>query len=101
MSVDPQQPPVLPATEPKATWMQRFSALLFILVCFEVGVFLVVFPWLQYWPTNRLATLFPGFHEIWTSSYFRGALSGLGVVNLYISLAEIVRLRRFGGIARY
>ena len=32
--------------------------------------------------------------DVWDSSYFRGALSGLGLVNIYISLAEVFRLRR-------
>jgi len=27
--------------------------------------------------------------------YVRGGLTGLGVVNLYISLTEVLRLRRF------
>jgi hypothetical protein len=27
--------------------------------------------------------------------YVRGGISGLGVVNLYISLVEVLRLRRF------
>jgi hypothetical protein len=31
---------------------------------------------------------------VWDSPYFRGALSGLGVVNIYISLAEVFRFRR-------
>jgi hypothetical protein len=29
--------------------------------------------------------------------YVRGAISGLGMVNLYISLGEVFRLRRFSG----
>jgi hypothetical protein len=31
---------------------------------------------------------------IWENAYFRGALSGLGLVNIYISLGEVFRLRR-------
>src|SRR5205085_2785100 len=31
----------------------------------------------------------------WENMYVRGAVSGLGVVNLYISFLEIFRLRRF------
>jgi hypothetical protein len=31
----------------------------------------------------------------WDNLYVRGAVSGLGAVNLYISLVEIFRLRRF------
>jgi len=32
--------------------------------------------------------------DVWMSPFFRGALSGLGIVNMYISLAEIIRVRR-------
>jgi hypothetical protein len=31
--------------------------------------------------------------DLWTSTYFRGALSGLGLLNIYISLGEVSRLR--------
>jgi hypothetical protein len=31
----------------------------------------------------------------WDNAYLRGAVSGLGIVNVYISLVEIFRLRRF------
>jgi hypothetical protein len=29
--------------------------------------------------------------------YWRGAISGLGIANLFLALGEIFRLRRFGG----
>jgi hypothetical protein len=31
----------------------------------------------------------------WFNAYVRGAVSGLGIVNVYIALLEIFRLRRF------
>jgi hypothetical protein len=37
----------------------------------------------------------PQMKSFWDNLYVRGAVSGLGVVNLYISLVEIYRLRRF------
>ena len=43
---------------------------------------------------NSILTLLPGLSDFWTSSYFRGALSGLGVLNIYISIGELLRLRR-------
>jgi hypothetical protein len=83
--------PVEPVRTP---WYHKLGVLLFVIVCFEVGVFLLVFPWLDYWGTNWIASLAPWMHGIWDSTYFRGALSGLGLVNIYISLAEVFRLRR-------
>jgi hypothetical protein len=38
--------------------------------------------------------MLPWLRDYWTSSYFRGAWSGLGVLNIYISIGELLRLRR-------
>jgi hypothetical protein len=92
--VEPQPFVEEPAEPPKISWFHRLASLLFIIVCFEVGVFLLVFPWMDYWNNNSIAGFAPGVRAIWESSYFRGALSGLGLVNIYISLGEVLRLRR-------
>ncbi len=94
--VEPHLPiaaPVAPA-QPKTAWYQRLGVLLFIIVCFEVGVFLLIFPWMEYWNNNSIASLAPWMRDIWDSPFFRGALSGLGIINICISLAEVFRLRR-------
>ena len=75
-------------------WAHKLGVILFVIICFEVGVFLLVFPWTQQWDSNSIVTLLPGLRDFWTSSYFRGALSGLGVLNIYISIGELLRLRR-------
>ncbi len=80
----------------KHTWYHKLGVILFVIVCFEVGAFLVIFPWTQQWDGNSLASLLPGLRDYWTNSYFRGALSGLGLLNIYISIAELQRLRRPG-----
>jgi hypothetical protein len=83
-----------PLERARTPWYHKLGILLFILVCFEVGVFLLVFPWMDYWGANSIASLASWMPAIWSSAYFRGALSGLGLVNIYISLAEVFRLRR-------
>ena len=88
ISIGEQDAPV------KRTWVQKLGTLLFVLVCFEVGAFLLLFPWMEYWDHNSIAALAPWMRGVWDSAYFRGALSGLGLVNVYISLAEIARFRR-------
>ncbi len=83
-----------PTPEPvKHTWVHKLGVFLFIIICFEVGAFLLVFPWMPQWDTNAVGHLFPGLRGVWLSSYFRGALSGLGLLNIYISLGELSRLR--------
>jgi hypothetical protein len=90
------QPPVVePPIEPvRSPWYHKLGMLLFIIVCFEVGVFLLVFPWMDYWSSNSIAGMASWMRDVWDSPYFRGALSGLGLVNIYISLVEVFRLRR-------
>jgi hypothetical protein len=89
--------PDLGHLHPRHAWYHKLGIFLFIIVCFEVGAFLTVFPWTPQWDTNSLANLVPMLRDFWTSSYFRGALSGLGLLNIYISLGEVSRLRRPGG----
>ena len=76
-------------------WYSKLLSLCFIVFCFEIGVFLAVFPWLENaWETNQAATFAPWLGDIWGNPFFRGALSGLGLVNIYISFLEILRLIR-------
>lgn len=74
-------------------WYKKLGALLFVIFCFELGVFLLVFPWLDPWDNNWVADL-SWLANVWDSAYFRGALSGLGLLNIYISCVEVFRLRR-------
>jgi hypothetical protein len=76
-------------------WYRIASSLLFIVFCLELGVFLLVFPWLEYWDRNWFSSFIPEWHRYWENPFVRGAVSGLGAVNVYIALAEIFRLRRF------
>jgi hypothetical protein len=84
-----------PQQRPVYHWYHKMSAVIFITFCLEIGLFLLIFPWTDYWPVNFFSTAVPALGAYWDSMYLRGAVSGLGVVNLYISLIEIFRLRRF------
>jgi hypothetical protein len=91
MSLTPEHAP--PAVRPRI-WQGRLLRVCFAIFAFEVGVFLVVFPWLDTWNLNYFQGLLPAIQDIWDDSYFRGAVSGLGFVNIYIALVEVVRLFR-------
>ena len=102
MSLDPQAPPMdglgqgpVPVERPRYRWYHKLSALLFVMFCLELGLFLLIFPWTDGWDSNFFSSLIPEWHRYWDSSYVRGAVSGLGVINLYICFVEAVRLRRF------
>ena len=79
--------------QPAPRWYDKLIGLLFAILCFEIGIFLVVFPWSRYWTANYFSFLTPEWREIWMDPYFRGAVSGIGLLNLYVSLLEIFHLQ--------
>lgn len=74
------------------TWSNRIGKILLILVSLELGIFLLLFPWSEAWQTNNLSFLFPPLERIWGNFYFRGAISGLGVLNLFVFINEVREL---------
>ena len=46
------------------------------------------------WDNNYFFSLESGWRTFWLSSYVRGAVSGLGLVNLWIAIAEGLKLVR-------
>ncbi len=42
-----------------------------------------------FWERNYFLTAFPALHEIIRNNYLRGAVSGLGVVNLLMGFNEL------------
>jgi hypothetical protein len=77
-------------------WYPKFKILLFIVFAFEIGFFLMLFPWLQGWDRTSIPAMIPWLAQVWDNTFFRGAITGLGAVNVYISLLEVGRLRRGG-----
>jgi hypothetical protein len=93
------------AEPPKPGWRGKFSSVLFAIFCTELGFFLLLYPWTDAWFNNRFSafaaetywsvTVAEWWRGVWPNAYFRGAVSGLGLVNLWIAAAELWGLRRF------
>lgn len=66
-----------------------FRQLTVIILFFEIGIVLLVLPWKTYWDQNYFLWSHPWLYSIVTNAFFRGAVSGLGVVNLLAGLAEL------------
>jgi len=66
-----------------------------IAVCTAMGLFLLVFPWSAFWEANSYVLEVPAIQDYWSSPYLRLAVSGLGMVNLFFALVDLVRFRRF------
>ncbi len=81
-------------TAPRSRWLHQLGVVLFVLFCFELGLMLVTLPWMDSWDLNWFATLSPALHGLWSNTYFRGALSGIGALNLFIAISETRRMFR-------
>lgn len=63
--------------------------LLYAAYFLEAGLLLVVVPWTAFWDRNYLFDLVPAMRPLILSSYARGAVSGLGLLNIALGLAEV------------
>jgi hypothetical protein len=72
-------------------WHRRVLGICLIIFAFELGLFLLVFPWLPNWDLNWIPLHSPFLSDLWMNQYFRGGLSGLGLLNIYVAVAEAGR----------
>ena len=49
-------------------------------------------PWSGFWDRNYFVSAWPGLAPIITNNFVRGAVTGLGVVNLFAGIAELAHL---------
>ena len=70
--------------------MDKLLDWIYIIFCFELGAFLVLTPWMgDLWDANYLLYKFPVLQPILLNNFTRGAISGLGVADLYIGSMEL------------
>ena len=84
-----------PASRPRrgALWVQRIWLGVFVLFCLEVGIILTVLPWTRIWSDNSLLLGHPQLREFLMRGFVRGAVTGLGLVDIWMGVAEAVRYR--------
>jgi hypothetical protein len=64
------------------------AVLLSVVSSFLVGVILVIAPWTTFWDTNYLLQPHPWLRLFLLSAFTRGAVSGLGLVNILLAFHE-------------
>ena len=65
--------------------------LILVALFLEFGLLLVVIPWSAFWDRNYFAQAIPALHGFITNNFVRGAVSGLGVVNVFLGLSELIK----------
>lgn len=66
--------------------------LLLVAFFFEIGFVLIVVPWSVFWDRNYFVQVAPSIEALVTNNFFRGAVSGLGVINVLTGFAELVSM---------
>ena len=64
------------------------AAFLSVLSSLLVGLILVIAPWTALWDANYLLHPHPGVRAFVLSAFTRGAVSGIGLVNIVLALHE-------------
>lgn len=92
----PDQPISAPAADAppqRRSWPLILLRICFAIFTFEVGVFLLVFPWLDGWELNFWLSYSPALENLWLQPAFKGALSGLGLINIFIAVRSVFQRR--------
>ena len=82
----------LPPRRPHV-WLRRIWLVVFVLFCLEVGIILTVLPWTRIWTDNSLLLGHLRIREFLMQDFVRGVVSGLGLVDIWMGIAEAVRYR--------
>jgi len=78
----------------RANWAAWLRGITFAGFAFEIGLFLMVFPWMDNWNLNYFQASIPTLQDIWDDPYFRGVFTGLGILNIYVGCLQVIRLLR-------
>jgi len=78
--------------------MNRALAILYIVFCFEMGVLLLVLPWLSLWHKNFFVENYLWVSALARDYYVRGVVSGIGLADIWLACLEVWRLRRELGL---
>ncbi len=58
----------------------------------EVGLLLVLLPWFSFWERNYFADTLPFLGVVARNYFVRGAVSGLGLVNVGAAVSELIAI---------
>ena len=84
----------------------RLSVVFYIILCLEIGIVLTVLPWVSHgwlglsdWSNNYFLLLAAhkagyGVQRFVASGWVRGAVSGIGILNLGMGIWELINFRQ-------
>ena len=89
-------PPAAEPFEPAPIWLQRLSLGVLVIFCLYLGGILIYLPWWkQMWDDNSFLLDYPTLHHYILLGWVRGLVSGIGLLDLWIGISEIVHYREY------
>ena len=73
--------------------MKKLKLVIYLVYCFEAGIFLLVAPWSIHWERNIFLDVLPSLRSVFFSPWFRGAVSGLGLLHLILGFVDLLNYR--------
>jgi hypothetical protein len=71
--------------------MNRIYRALLVVLAFEMGALLLYLPWSGYWEQNYFLSHYPSLIPVVLHPSFRGAVSGVGVLDILLAIGWISR----------
>jgi hypothetical protein len=64
--------------------------ILWTLICFELGVLLILVPWSGFWERNFFLERYPDLLLWMLNPFLRGAVSGLGLLDVFVAISFLL-----------
>ena len=71
--------------------MNRVLRVILQLIWLELGLVLILLPWSEIWELNFFLYQYPALGFFFKNPFLRGAVSGLGVMNVFLALDSFRR----------
>lgn len=81
---------------PAPIWLQRLSLGVLVIFCLYLGLLISVLPWWrEMWDRNPMLLQHPAVRTFLVQGWVRGAVSGLGLLDLWIGASELIHYRDY------
>jgi hypothetical protein len=70
---------------------KRLLRVILLLIWLELGLMLILVPWSTVWEINYFLYQYPALGVIVKNFFLRGAISGLGLINVFLALEAFRR----------
>lgn len=90
--------PAQHTVQPAPVWLQRLSLFILVLFCIYLGGLLTILPWWkEMWDHNPMLLMHPQLAAVLHHGAAKGIISGLGVLDIWIGISELIQYRDYRG----